>query len=378
MSGNSDTAAEETPPETFLQFGTGNFLRAFTDLFVSQENRAGRSSGRIVAVQSTGAERALELNQRGCRYHVAVRGFQGGKVVDEIELVDAISRVLVAASEWQEVLNVAASPELKWIVSNVTEAGIALGEKDLPTDTPPSSFPAKLLLCLRARHKAGLGGVAVMPCELVPGNGDAVKKLVLEQAKRWEVDPALIAWLENECRWVNTLVDRIVPGKPSSHPLLASDPLLISAEPFAFWALEGDASDLPLTGHPAVVTSPNITGYQLRKVRILNGAHSALVAKAMPMGIATVREAIGDPVVNSWLCNLLFGEIVPVLEGRVEEPELFARQTLERFANPFLDHKLSDIAKGHECKIALRLQPTLLEFRELFGKEPPILASLFQ
>ena len=364
--------------ETFLQFGTGNFLRAFVDLFASQENRAGRSAGRVVAVQSTGVERARELNERGCRYRVAVRGFSDGKVVDEIELSDAISRVLVAAAEWDEVLKVAASPDLRWILSNVTEAGIALEEKDLPTDHPPASFPAKLLQCLKARYETGGGPITILPCELVPENGAAAKKLVLEQAARWGCEPSFVAWLEKECRWVNTLVDRIVPGKPLFHTLLESDPLLISAEPFAFWALEGNAADLPLTGHHAVVTATDITGYQLRKVRILNGAHSALVAKAVPMGIVTVREAVEHPEVNAWLRRLLFEEIVPVLEGCVEEPELFARQTLDRFANPFLDHKLSDIAKGHDGKMALRLQPTLVEFRERFGHDPEILSSLFQ
>lgn len=364
--------------ETFLQFGTGNFLRAFADLFAAQENRAGRTAGLVVAVQSTGAERARELNERGCRYHVAVRGFSDGKVVDEVEVSDSISRVLVAATEWDEVLKVASSPDLRWILSNVTEAGLALEEKDALSDCPPASFPAKLLQCLRARYDGGKDPITILPCELVPENGSAVQKLVLEQAARWNCDAAFVAWLSEQCRWVNTLVDRIVPGKPLSHPLLAEDPLLISAEPFAFWALEGKATELPLNGHPSVVVADDITGYQLRKVRILNGAHSALVAKAVPMGITTVREAVEHPEVHAWLQRLLFEEIVPVLEGRVEDPELFARQTLDRFANPFLDHKLSDIAKGHEGKMELRLRPTLADFRERFGREPEILTSLFR
>ena len=363
--------------ETFLQFGAGNFLRAFSDLFVSHENHAGRKAGRIVAVQSTGAQRARELNERACQYQVAIRGLSGGKVTNEVENVDAISRVLVAAADWKEILNVAASPDLKWILSNVTEAGLFLEQKDLPLDAPPASFPAKLLQCLLARYKAGVGGITILPCELVPENGDAVKKLVLEQAARWGYDPLFISWLENECRWVNTLVDRIVPGKPLTHPLLATDPLLISAEPFALWALEGEAEGLPINGHPSVVATPDISRYALRKVRILNGAHTALVAKAVPMGITEVREAVEHPEVGPWLQRLLFEEIVPVLEGRVEDPELFARQTLERFANPFLDHKLAEIAKGHEGKMALRLLPTLEEFRERFGREPELLSSLF-
>lgn len=363
--------------ETFLQFGTGNFLRAFADLFVSEENRAGREAGLIVAVQSTGAERARELNDRGCRYPVAIRGFSEGKIIDEIVSVDSISRVLVAFSDWEEILKVAASPDLKWILSNVTEAGLALEPSDQLSDEPPASFPAKLLQCLSARFQAGIGGITILPCELVPENGSAVKKLVLQQAARWNCAPDFITWLKSNCRWVNTLVDRIVPGKPITHRLLESEPLLISTEPFQFWAMEGNAADLPLTGHRAVVTSNDISGYALRKVRILNGAHTALVCKAMPLGIATVREAVENPEVENWLRKLLFDEIVPVLIGRVDEPELFAKQTLDRFANPFLDHKLSDIAKGHEGKMALRLQPTLEEYRIRFGREPERLTPLF-
>ena len=365
-------------PETFLQFGTGNFLRAFADLFVSQENRAGHSAGMIVAVQSTGAERARKLNERGCRYHVAIRGFSDGKVIDAVEEVDAISRVLVASSQWDEILKVAASSELKWILSNVTEAGLVLEYTDHASDAPPSSFPAKLLQCLQSRYRAGVGGITILPCELVPENGKLVKKLVIEQATLWNCETTFVSWLENNCRWVNTLVDRIVPGRPLTHPMLATDPLLISAEPFAFWGMEGKIGEFPLNGHPSVVAATDITGYALRKVRILNGAHTALVAKAVPMGITEVREAIEHPEVGPWLQRLLFEEIVPVLEGRVEEPKLFARQTLDRFANPFLDHKLVEIAKGHEGKMALRLQPTLVEFRERFGHDPEILSSLFQ
>ena len=363
--------------ETFLQFGTGNFLRAFADHFVAEENRAGHNAGLIVAVQSTGEERARDLNERGCRYPVAIRGFSDGKVVDEVAHVDSISRVLVAATDWKEVLKVAASPDLKWILSNVTEAGLVLESSDLPGDMPPASFPAKLLQCLQARYHAGVCGITILPCELVPENGTSVKRLVFQQAALWRYSPDFLAWLGSNCRWVNTLVDRIVPGKPVSHPLLATESLLISAEPFQFWAMEGKANNLPLTAHPAVVVAEDISGYALRKVRILNGAHSALVCKAVPLGIATVREAVQHPEVGAWLRELLFDEIVPVLEGRVEKPKLFASQTLDRFANPFLDHKLSEIAKGHGGKMALRLKPTLEEYRALFGKEPKHLAALF-
>jgi len=352
-----------------LQFGAGNFLRAFVDLFVSQAG-----FDRIVVVQSTGIERADALNRAGGRYHVAIQGFSDGRVIDETEEVTSIQEALHAGTQWDRVLDVAREPDLRWIVSNTTEAGFALDEADAANSGVPRSFPAKLLSVLLARHAAGLPGLTVLPCELIEHNGSRLRDLVLEQAGRWPVPPAALAWLKDECRWVNNLVDRIVPGPPKSHPLLESDPLLLSAEPFAFWAIES-AGEFELK-HPAIVTAPDITPYYLRKVRILNGLHSALVCKALPMGIETVREAVEHPEVGPWLQRLLDEEIVPVLEGRVDDPAAFGRTTLDRFRNPFLEHKLSAIALNHEAKMKVRLLPTYEEYRSKFGREPELLSAL--
>jgi tagaturonate reductase len=352
-----------------LQFGAGNFLRAFVDLFVSQTG-----FDRIVVVQSTGIERADALNRAGGKYHVAIQGFADGRVIDETEEVTSIKEALHAGTQWDRVLDAARDPALRWIVSNTTEAGFALDEADLANVGTPHSFPAKLLAVLLARHAAGLPGVTILPCELIEHNGSRLRELVLDQAVRWSVPAPALAWLKDECRWINNLVDRIVPGPPKSHPLLESDPLLLSAEPFAFWAIE-TAGDFELK-HPAIVTAPDITPYYLRKVRILNGLHSALVCKALPMGIETVREAVEHPEVGPWLQRLLDEEIVPVLEGRVEDPAAFGRTTLDRFRNPFLEHKLSAIALNHEAKMKVRLLPTYEEYRTKFGREPELLAAL--
>lgn len=352
-----------------LQFGAGNFLRAFVDLFVSQTG-----FDRIVVVQSTGIERADALNRAGGKYHVAIQGFADGRVIDETEEVTSIQEALHAGTQWDRVLDAARDPALRWIVSNTTEAGFALDETDLANVGTPHSFPAKLLAVLLARHAAGLPGVTILPCELIERNGSRLRDLVLEQAARWQVPAPALAWLKDECRWINNLVDRIVPGPPKSHPLLESDPLLLSAEPFAFWAIE-TAGDFELK-HPAIVTAPDITPYYLRKVRILNGLHSALVCKALPMGIETVREAVQHPEVGPWLQRLLDEEIVPVLEGRVEDPAAFGRTTLDRFRNPFLEHKLSAIALNHEAKMKVRLLPTYEEYRTKFGREPELLSAL--
>lgn len=362
--------------ETVLQFGAGNFLRGFVDAFIDEANRAsGDAFGGVVVVQSTGTERARALNASGGRYHIAVQGFQGGKVVDRVEEITSIRRALHAGTEWDEVLRVAASPDLRWIVSNTTEAGFVLEEQDreFPAGAP-LSFPAKLLAVLLARRQAGLPGLDILPCELIERNGDRLRALVLEQAARWNTGRPVLDWLENGCRWINNLVDRIVPGPPPKHGLLESDPLLISVEPFAFWAIEsGNGFALE---HPAVKVSPDITPYYLRKVRLLNGAHTALVCHALPRGLETVRECVEDPEVGPWLEKLLFDEIVPVLEERVADAPGFAREVLERFRNPFLEHKLASIALNHEAKLKVRLQPTLEEFRRKFGREPERLAAL--
>jgi tagaturonate reductase len=359
--------------ETILQFGAGNFLRAFTDLFIAQANRVS-GPGKIVVVQSTGRERAEALNAAGGRYHVALQGFSEGQVVDTVEEVDSISRALYAGTDWPQVLQFAASPALRWIFSNTTEAGFALDPRDTtrPTGTAPHSFPAKLLDVLLARHETGLSGVAVVPCELIEDNGRKLRDLVLQQAVLWKVEAGVLAWLENDCTWIDNLVDRIVPGVPETHPLKATDPLLLAAEPFAFWGVRARGGFLD---HPAVTLTDDLAPYYLRKVRILNGAHSALVAHALPLGIATVRECVEHAEVGPWLQRVLFEEIVPVLEGRVEGADAFARTTLDRFRNPFLKHQLSAIALNHEAKVKVRLLPTVEEFEKRFGHKPPLLSA---
>lgn len=355
-----------------LQFGTGNFLRGFADLFADE-----LGIGPVVAVQSTGRDRGALLNRSGGRYHVAIQGIAGGRVVDETIEVRSISRALIAATGWDEVLAVARDPDLVAILSNTTEAGFVLEEADAKRGAgAPASFPAKLLAVLVARSEAGLPAPWILPCELIEGNGARLKDLVLAQAGRWEVGGETVAWLANECHWLNTLVDRIVPGPPRQHPLLGIDPLLIMTEPFALWAVETVDPAFPFAGHPAVVLAPDITSYSLRKIRILNGAHTALVGRALGSGLETVRECLDDPEVGAWLEGLLFEEIVPVLEGRCDDPAGFARAVLERFRNPFLEHRLASIALNHETKVVTRLRPTLNEYHERFGEEPPRLAAL--
>ena len=359
-------------PETVLQFGSGRFLRAFADLFIHHGNAEGQGIGRVAIVQSTatGGGRTDGLNKQEGRYHVAVRGYENGQVVDRVEACESVSRVIPAATEWAEVLGLARSPDLHTVLSNTTEAGYTLDMEDLPTDAVPRSFPAKLLAVLKARYDAGLPGPTVIPCELIEGNATLLQTQVTVLGARWGYGTAFLKWLADDCAWLHTLVDRIVTGTPADHPLLASDPMLIVAEPFAFFALEDHPRSRFKLRHPAITRTPNVEPYFLRKVRILNAAHTALLIKAVPRGFTIVRDAVNDPALSAWLGRLLNEEIVPTLEGRVDSARRFAEQTVERFKNPFLDHKFADIALHHASKMAVRLAPTAEEYAAKFG--PPL------
>jgi tagaturonate reductase len=360
-------------PETILQFGAGKFMRSFADLFVHQANEQEQAVGRIVVAQTTGGGRADALTKQGGRYHVLVRGIENGVRVDRVEEVASISRALSAAKQWDNLREVARGHDLGYILSNTTEAGYDLDPADRPDNRPPRSFPAKLLLLLKDRFDAERPGVTLIPCELLEHNADRLLALVLRLAETWQFSAPLKQWLQAECVWLNTLVDRIVAATPTDHPLFQTDELLTVAEPFAFWAIQEKPKAHPFINHPAIVRAADIQPYFLRKVRILNAAHTALLCKARPRGFRTVREAVEDPELGTWLNRLLFEEIVPTLEGRVDGPETFARQTLDRFRNPFLEHKLSDIALHHEMKMKVRLVPTRDEFVARFNRTPVLL-----
>lgn len=372
-----------------LQFGAGNFLRAFVDLFVQQAREAGQDVGRVTVVQSTGSGRAAALAGAGGRYHVVLRGIRGGAVVNEVHPVDSIAAAFDANTQWDDVVDVAISGAISHVVSNTTEAGFALVEGDAADAKPPRSFPGKLARLIEARRKAGQPGLVVLPCELIEGNGPKLRDLVLEQGRRWGLGSAFEEYVTRACRFASTLVDRIVTGKPAAEAGLPDDPLLTAAEPFALWAIEagaieagtieaGDTGKFPMFTHPAIKIVEDLQPYSLRKIRILNGAHTALVCHALPRGFATVREAVSDPEIGAWLSRLLAEEVVPVLAGRVDGPEEYARETLERFANPFLVHKLSDIALNHPAKLKTRLLSTYRDYKAQFGKEPVEIARLLR
>jgi tagaturonate reductase len=372
-----------TLPETILQFGSGRFLRAFVDLFISQANAEGQKVGSVVIVQSTGDERAAALNSQGGVYHVAIRGRSGGRVVDQVEKVESVSRALVATKQWAEVMELARSPRLRVILSNTTEAGYDLHSKDASAwntfrAAAPRSFPAKLIAVLNERFTAGLPGIIIIPCELREHNAGLLHDVVLDVANRWRLAAAFVKWMREECVWLETLVDRIVTDPPEDHPLLSSDALLTVCEPYALWAIQEPPRSDRFLRHSAVVWTKDVLPYFLRKVRILNGAHTALFIKAAPRGFTTVREAVEDPQLGPWLERLLLEEVVPVLDGRCDNPAGFAREAIERCLNPYLEHQFASIATNHAAKVQIRLTPTRDEFKKKFGHNPPLLQAVLE
>lgn len=386
-----------TPPgnvDLVLQFGAGNFLRAFVCRFVQEMNDAEQAPAlSVVVVQSTDGERARLLEVSGGRFHVVVRGLENGQVVERVQQIGSIARAFIAAPEWPAVLEVARSPRLAVITSNTTEAGLSLAPEDNipPSDTnsAPHSFPAKLTAVLWERFHASLPGPLILPCELIADNADVLRSLVLKQAAQWNWNTDdFTDWLTNICTWSNTLVDGIVSGRPEPGPnqsetvsaLLESDPLMTVAEPFRFWAMENKPGT-ERVAHTDIHRVPDVRPYALRKVRILNGAHTALVARVRQQNrtdLRFVREAVADADLGPWLRGLLFEEIVPTVAARVPDAEIFAHQTLERFANPYLDHRLSDIALHHDTKVQVRLVPTCQEYQDQRGHAPSRLNALLK
>ncbi len=362
-------------PETILQFGTGRFLRAFVDRFVHEAQVGGQEIGSVVVVQSTGFEVADQINASRGIFHVAVRGLQGSQIVRRDE-VASVSRCLAVSRDGEELVRVACSPDLRFVVSNTTEKGYELDTNDARES--PKSFPAKLTHLLHARFQAGRPGLTLMPCELRDDQADELCGIVCQLADRWGLSTDFSDWVREQCVWLNSLVDRIVVEAPSDHPLSEKDPLLVMAEPYALWALQVKPRADRFIEHPNIVRASDIRPYFLRKVRILNGAHTALVTKARHRGHTTVLQAMQDRSLSDWLERLLLQEIVPTLVDRVSDAEGFARETLTRFRNPFLAHKIADILKNHDAKVRIRLVPTRDEYRERFSREPELLSEVLR
>jgi len=357
-----------------LQFGEGNFLRCFIDWMVQRMNDRAGFDGAVQIIQPIGEELGVPsriLNERGGRYHTCLRGVIGGKTVEEIEEIGCVKGVDVASS----VEKYAAEPSLRFVVSNTTEAGIQYVKGQ-------DTFPAKVLRLLKARKAAGLGGLVFIPCELIEHNGDNLKKCVLQHCAD-EGDAALSAWIEKECVFCSTLVDRIVAGRPDpesaaryAEQLGERDDVLVCGEPFHFFVVETPAgfdleSELPLRKAGVnVVYTTDMQPYRTRKVRFLNATHTTMVYLGMEKGFEEVAQCIGDPDFNKFVRKVVFEEIFPTVGLPDAEKKEYAESVLERFANPFAHHKLASIALNTVAKWKTRCLPVVCDYYKQFGKLP--------
>lgn len=382
---------EKTLPIKVVQFGEGNFLRAFVDYTIQQLNKSADFNAGIAVVQPIDKGMIKMLNDQDGLYTLFLKGIQKGEKIQKTELITNIVKGINPYSDFQQYLHLAKEEELQFIISNTTEAGIAFVESDTMDMQPPSSFPAKLTLLLHKRfiHFNGAlnKGLTIIPCELINHNSETLKETILKYVSLWKLDSAFTEWLNTSCSFHSTLVDRIVPGYPRDDietynaQLDYKDNLIVAAEVFLLWVIEG-GEDLKkkLPFHKTnldVKIVDDMQPYRTRKVRILNGAHTSMVPFSFLYGNETVKETIDNAFTGAFVNKTIFEEINEILPMNRSELDSFAEEILDRFRNPFIKHKLADIALNSISKFKVRVLPSLLEFEAKNGKLPTNLTFSF-
>lgn len=365
-------------PITIVQFGSGNFLRAFVDWMVQRTNAAGVADNGIAMLYATHREdRHDPLVAQDGLYQVLLEGVREGEQVRELELVDAVQEIIDPWRTPERVRELAINPEVRLLVSNTTEAGIVDREDDDTSVRPAATFPGQVAQFLHDRYE-GLGraaapGLHVLCCELIEGNADTLKSIVLRHAERAGWDEKFVDWLEGSIRFHNSLVDRIVSGYPTDDAQWAelhsgvTDRALVKGELYSLWAIDGDpalaeilpVNTLRLGAH--LVSPAELMAFRTRKVRILNGAHTALAQLGPALGHETVDQAFGDPELRAFIRDMVSEEILPTLEGDPEELRTLADSILERFDNTSLHHRLADIGLNSVSKWATRNLPVVAD-----------------
>lgn len=342
---------------TVLQIGEGNFLRAFAEDYI--QNTEGYKV--VICQPRTNTRVITALNNQDCKYDVIMRGRLGGEIVDKREKITCVSQCIDTVGEYDKLKKLFCSDELKFVISNTTEAGICFDSDDKMNHSPRVSFPAKVTALLYERYLAGKSELTFLPVELIDNNGDELKKCVSEYAKLWNLNKDFISYI-NRCNFCNTLVDRIVTG----HIDTDSDPCSVACEPYKSWIIEGDENLVPFKG---VTFTDDISQYRTRKVRILNGAHTMSVLAGYMAGFDIVRDMVCDKLFSDYIKTGL-GEIKSTISVPCDD---FANSVLERFNNPFIDHKLLDIALNSVSKFRVRCLDTMLDYYKAKGEFPKVL-----
>ena len=376
-------------PEKVMQFGEGNFLRAFADNFFDIANEKAGFNGKVALIQPIAQGLTDLINKQEGLYTLYLRGSDKGVKVDEKRVISAVSRCINPYGDWDKVLELARSADLEIVVSNTTEAGIVHDTESAFDQEPPASFPAKLTRVLYERYTAGQKGVVVLSCELIDNNGRELQKCVNQYIDDWKLDSGFRTWVNEENLFCSTLVDRIVPGRirdPKEAEALAAangyeDPLTDVGEFFGIWVIEGPQEleeRLPFgkAGVPVIVV-PDVTPYKKRKVRILNGAHTGFVPGAYLAGYDIVRDCMHDETILGYMNRMLYDEVIPTLPLEKKDLEDFARAVQDRFNNPFVNHELMSISLNSTSKWRARNMPSFLDYVQGKGKLPPCLTTSF-
>jgi len=373
-------------PIRVIQFGEGNFLRAFVDWMIDLANEQTNFGGSIAVVQPIPVGRVEQLNKQDGLYTLILRGVEDHVAKDDRRIITSVSCGIDPYHNWDQLLEVARSPNLRFLISNTTEAGIAYVPTD-QADVCPKAFPPKVTHLLYERFKVdreSTRGLIILPCELIDRNGDKLKDCVLRHAADWSLDSSFVDWVSSSNYFLNTLVDRIVTGFPAKEAdalfdqLGYEDSLLDTAEPFHLWVIEGPkqlAAELPLAEVGVnVIWTEDLQPYRTRKVRVLNGAHTSTVLAASLAGLRTVDEMMADPDFSQLIENIVMREVLEILPGDRMEQREYAQSVLDRFRNPHLGHQLLDISLNSVSKWKVRVLPSLIEYVKLKGRIPGGLA----
>ena len=376
-------------PEKVLQFGEGNFLRAFVDYWFDLANEKADWNGKCVLVQPIAPGLAKMINEQEGLYTLYLRGSENGQKVDDKRVISSVSRCLnpYEKADYEKMMDVAASDDLEIIVSNTTEAGIVYDPACQQNDCPPSSFPAKLTQVLYHRYKAGKKGIIMLACELIDNNGKELLKCVNQYIDQWGLEDGFKKYVNEDCTFCGSLVDRIVPGRIRDPKEVAeleekhgyADPLLDVGEVFGVWVIEGDTKlndILPfrkagLEDH--VFVTPDMSPYKKRKVRILNGAHTGFVLGAYLAGFDIVRDCMHDETILGYMNKMLLQEVVPILPLDQDDCKKFAAAVEDRFNNPFVNHELMSISLNSTSKWKARNMPSFLAYIDEQKKLPKCL-----
>ncbi len=381
--------------EKVLQFGTGVLLRGLPDYYINKANNQGIFNGRIVVVKSTSVGGTNEfVDQEGLYVH-CIRGIEDGNKIEENIINAAISRVLSAKEEWNEILTCAENPEMEVVISNTTEVGITLKADDNINNVPPASFPGKLLAFLYKRFQYFEGdaekGMVIVPTELIPQNGKKLQSIALELARLNSLETAFIDWLKNANHFCDSLVDRIVPGNlpnPEKVKLESEvgfcDNLMIMSEPYSLWAIEADHSAVAdklsfRKADKGIVIAPDITKFRELKLRLLNGTHTFSCGLAYLAGFITVKEAMEDKDMAGYIQQLMQKEIASAIPYSIPSTETadFSNKVLDRFRNPHIEHNWIAITVQYSSKMKMRNVPVLQQHYSKSSTVPELMALGF-